>query len=213
MIVCGDMIHQAGDKKAIEAYLEQAKKLDAAIKLYHVAGNHDVGAEFTAESIKLYENYFGRLYYSFEHENSLFIVLESTSLKDAGDKLAAWSIEQTEWLKRTLSDSDQKNYVHKFVFLHHPLVLNDMNEAEEYFNFPFSMRNELIELFKAHHVDIVFSGHLHQNKIVKLENIELVVTGSCGKALGDSSLGYCVVNVSGDRIQHSYHELPDQSMK
>jgi predicted MPP superfamily phosphohydrolase len=207
VIVCGDMTNNPGNKEEIAAYWENAAKLSAGIKLYNVPGNHDLQSEPTLESIELYKKNFGKPYYSFEHKNSLFIVLESSSMKNPTEKTTPLVIEQMRWLKKILSDSDKMNYANKFVFMHHPVILKDINEKEEYFNLPVAVRNELLELFEAHNVKIVFSGHLHQDRVVKLKNVELVITGSCGKALADSSLGFRIVHVMGNNTQHSYYKF------
>src|SRR5512132_1044040 len=47
VIICGDLVNKPGDVPQIQEYLRISAKLDPAIKLYHVAGNHDVGNEPT----------------------------------------------------------------------------------------------------------------------------------------------------------------------
>ena len=48
---------------------------------------------------------------------------------------------------------------------------------------------------------------------IKLKNIELIVNGSCGKVLGNSDLGFRIVKVSGNNIEHVFYKLPDQTLK
>jgi 3',5'-cyclic AMP phosphodiesterase CpdA len=43
VIVCGDLVNKPGDRAQIEEYRRISAKLDKSIRLYHVAGNHDVG--------------------------------------------------------------------------------------------------------------------------------------------------------------------------
>jgi len=213
VVVCGDMTNNPGNKEEIAAYLENAAKLSGGIKLYNVPGNHDVQSVPTLESMERYKKNFGKLYYSFEHKNSLFIVLESSSMKNPTEETAPLVSEQMRWLEQTLIDSEKKGYTHKFVFLHHPIILKDIDEQEEYFNLPVAVRNELLVLFQAHNVKFVFSGHLHQDRVVKFKNVELVINGSCGIALADSSRGIRIVRVKGDDIQHYYSILSDQNLK
>lgn len=213
VIVCGDMTNVSGDEKEIKAYWEIANQLSPGIKLYHVAGNHDLHPDMKKEDVQLYKKNYGQLYYSFEHKNNLFIVFESTSLKSPSKETEQWRQEQFKWLKQTLVDSDKKDYANKFVFLHHPLILEKESEKEMYFNLPVPVRNKLLKLFRTHGVRIAFSGHLHQDRVVKLDDIELVTTGSCGKALGESDLGFRIVNVDGDKVEHNYVVLPDQSLR
>jgi len=213
VVVCGDMTNKYGDEKEIAAYFETAKKLSPSIKLFHVAGNHDLPHDLKTASVELYEKSFGTPYYSFEHKKSLFIVLDSGLLKESNEEVKPLASEQMKWLKQLLADSDKKQFEHKFVFLHHPVILEKMDEPEEYFNLSVAMRNELLGLFNSHKVEFVFSGHLHQNRAVQAGNVELVVTASCGKALGDSDLGFRIVKVSPQTVEHSFYKLPDQSKR
>lgn len=213
VIVCGDMTNDSRNEKEISAYFETAKELSPGIRLFHVPGNHDLLPEPSLASLELYKKHFGKPYYSFEHKKSLFIVLESSSFKSTATAATPLVAEQMRWLRQTLIDSDKKQFDHKFVFLHHPFVLEKINEEEEYFNLPVALRNELLEIFVSHNVEIVFSGHLHQNRAIKIENIELVVNGSCGKALADSDLGFRIVKVSAQGVEHSFYKLSDQSLR
>src|ERR687887_66669 len=43
VIVCGDLVNKPGDLPQIEEYRRISARLDKSIRLYHVAGNHDVG--------------------------------------------------------------------------------------------------------------------------------------------------------------------------
>src|SRR2546430_9543929 len=42
VVICGDLINQAGNAAQSAEFLRIAAKLDPATKLYNVAGNHDV---------------------------------------------------------------------------------------------------------------------------------------------------------------------------
>ncbi|MBT4625889.1 MAG: hypothetical protein HOC63_04290, partial [Rhodospirillales bacterium] len=81
---------------------------------YHlVPGNHDIGEKIhpalpriddqvsiTKRAIGQYEQHFGRQRYSFEHEDCLFLVINSM-LHNSGLEEEQ---EQWDWLKQTLSD-------------------------------------------------------------------------------------------------------------
>src|SRR5438309_11754983 len=40
VVICGDLINEAGNKAQVDEFHRVAGKLDPAIKLYNVAGNH-----------------------------------------------------------------------------------------------------------------------------------------------------------------------------
>jgi 3',5'-cyclic AMP phosphodiesterase CpdA len=220
-VVCGDLINRNGDAKAVDlaadermaqAYLRVARTVDPGIRLYNVAGNHDVCNQPTPETLEWYQERFGKLWYSFTHAGCLFIVLESDVLAHP-DSAPEMAQRQMAWLRETLDEAARQKYRHKMVFMHHPLCLKQADEPDGYFNVPLTVRRDLLKLFHEHHVRAVFSGHYHRNALVKDGELELITTSSSGKALGDDPLGMRIVKVHGDRIEHAYHgfeQLPDR---
>src|SRR5258708_13522390 len=78
VVVCGDLVNQAGNAAQIAEYHRIAAKLDRSIALHNVAGNHDVGNEPTPESLAAYRKQFGPDYYSFRHGDFVGILLNSS---------------------------------------------------------------------------------------------------------------------------------------
>ena len=83
--------------------------------VYIAAGNHDIGAEFV--------NRFGDYYFSFEHNNDLFIVLTPG--------LDSWNISgsQLEFLTNTL-DSNYTIVNNIFIFMHELIWWSPSNEYQ-----------------------------------------------------------------------------------
>jgi hypothetical protein len=109
------------------------------------------------------------------------------------------------WIKKTLLSDEVKKARHKIVFMHHPMCLKKTDEPHKYFNLPTKPRAELLKLFSQAGVRAVFSGHYHGNLYVKAGDIELVTTSSTGKALRKDPLGFRIVKVYPDRIEHKYY--------
>ena len=65
VVITGDLINKAGDAAMTAEYKRITAKLDPKIKLFNVAGNHDVGNQPTKESLAQYRERFGPDYYSF----------------------------------------------------------------------------------------------------------------------------------------------------
>jgi len=209
VVVCGDLVQHAGGQEKTEpaedvAYLKIAAGLDRKIPLYNVAGNHDVGNKPTIATYLWYTERFGKLWYSFNYKKCLFIVLESNILRDsAGSPQSAE--EQMAWLTRTLSQADSQPFNHRIVFMHHPMCLESIDEDDQYFTMPRQRRAELLKLFHTHKVAAVFSGHYHRNAYVKDGVLELVTTSSTGKPLGKDPVGFRIVKVQPNRIDHTYY--------
>jgi 3',5'-cyclic AMP phosphodiesterase CpdA len=134
---------------------------------YLVPGNHDIGEKLhpalpkindnvsiTKLAIKQYEQHFGQQYYSFEHEDCLFLVINSmlhnSNLEDER--------EQWDWLEKTLDDNIGKRV---FVFAHYPIYLSARDEPGFYDNIDEPARSRLIELLEHHKVEGYYAGHVH----------------------------------------------------
>src|SRR5439155_11109305 len=52
VVICGDLINQAGNAAQAAEFLRIAARLDPAIALYNVAGNHDVGNQPTPATLR-----------------------------------------------------------------------------------------------------------------------------------------------------------------
>ena len=116
----------------------------APIPFLAVPGNHDIYGGNKKPDAKLESEFverWGALYQAFEHENALFVTLNS----DSTGAMNAIDAAQLTWLEKTLAASRAQ---HKFIFLHRP---------------PFLMRNadRLHALFGEYGVSHVFYGHHH----------------------------------------------------
>src|SRR5438445_8644373 len=102
VVICGDLVNQAGnDAQALE-FLRIAAKLDPAIKLYNVAGNHDVGNQPSPASLAAYRKSFGPDYYSF-HSGDLAGFVLNSSLIAAPENARDEAERQEAWLKAELA--------------------------------------------------------------------------------------------------------------
>lgn len=157
-----------------------------SIPLYLVIGNHDGEAGWDSLNTRNYrqtyfpKQTFDKNYYSFEQNNSLFIILDPysyTSIKPNSDGWG-WTLGKTQydWLKVTLEKSTAS---HKFVFIHQ-LVGGDNqgrggiefsrlyewggNNKDGSYGFDtkrIGWDKPIHQLLVDNGVDIVFKGHDH----------------------------------------------------
>jgi len=155
--------------------------------VYLLPGNHDTTNQI-AENV--YIERYGKLYYSFDHKGSHFVLLDSDKCGSVNNITG----EQLEWLKTDLEQ--RKNADHIFVFLHKPLseMKSNWNDVAH-------------PILAEYGVDTVFAGHDHQyRKIGTLDGVRYVVTGGAGAPLyGPELLGgfyhYAHVTVRGPEIK------------
>jgi hypothetical protein len=214
VVVCGDLINQAGNSAQTAEYHRIAGKLDPAIKLYNVAGNHDVGNQPTTSSLADYRERFGADYYKFRSGDLEGFVLNS-SLIAAPEHAQAEAGRQEEWLKGELSKARAEGVRYRVIFQHHPWFLESADEPDQYFNIPKITRTRYLRLFHESGVTHVFAGHYHRNAYGRDGSLEMITSGPVGKFLGNDPSGLRVVIWSHAGIDHKYygfgsvpHEVP-----
>jgi 3',5'-cyclic AMP phosphodiesterase CpdA len=170
----GDKISGSRDgetvRKKHEEFFGVIKELK--IPVHYTVGNHEITGVKGNE--KTHEELFGPLYYSFTHNNCLFLVLNTESVGREGTV----SGEQMTWLKDELEKRKKSKYI--FVFLHRPLF-SVLNRHKSYMHFKSEEhRNELAELFMEHNVSAVFAGHEHLYHSGRHDGLLQVVSGGGG---------------------------------
>jgi len=206
VIVTGDLVNRAGDGAQIAEYLRIVGKLDPAIRLYNVAGNHDVENKPTPASLKAYTDRFGPDRYTFRHGDLVGVVI-NTCLIAAPEGAPAEARAQDEWIEAELAKAHGSGARHVVVFLHHPLFTGDPDEADKYDNLPLARRTRLLGLFREAGVRYVFAGHFHANAVVEGAGLQMVTTGPIGMPLRGAKSGMRVGIVGETGIEHRYYEL------
>lgn len=208
VVITGDLVHRPGDAAQIAEYRRIVAKIDPAIPVYNIAGNHDVENVPTPESLAAYTKIFGADRYTFRHGGLVGLVLNSSVIHSPG-KAAAQLAEQDIWLRAELTKAKAENARHIVVFQHHPWFIKTAAEPDQYFNIPLARRTAHLALFREFGVRYLFCGHYHRNAEARDGELENITSGPVGKPLGGAKSGIRVAIVRDDRIEHRYHELGD----
>ncbi len=189
----GDLVFD-GEKEKYRIFYNMIKNEKTPFLV--AIGNHDI-RENGAEN---YFDIFGKFYYSFDYGNSLFIVLD-----DANEERI--DAVQMKWLEEQL----QKDYQHKFVFLHVP-PFDPRSENHH------SLKNrenakQFMDLMEKYKVDIVFASHIHAFFDEIRNDINYVITGGAGSELWGIDPDhyfnhYIKVEVNGDKINKEVIRFP-----
>ena len=206
VVICGDLINKAGDKKQTEEYFRITSKIDRSIPVHAVAGNHDVGNEPTSDSIKAFKSRFGPNYYSFRHGRVYGIVLDSSVISAPG-KVQTEADAQEAWLKAELVRARESGARHVVVFQHHSWFLEKADEPSQYFNVPLEARRRYLDLLKSSGVRYVFAGHYHRNAYARDGELEMITSGPVGRPLGADPSGLRIVTVKDDALEHAYYGM------
>lgn len=211
VVITGDLVNKAGDAAQIGEFKRIAAKIDSAIPVYKVAGNHDIENNPTPKSVAAYTNQFGPDHYEFRYGDFIGIVLDST-LIHSPEKVHDLYSQQESWLESELEKAHKGGARHIVVFQHHSWFLNSADEPDQYFNLPSARRAKYLGLLHKFGVKYAFCGHYHRNKIARDGELEVVTTGAVGKPLaGESGMRIVIVRDSG--IEHQFYglgEIPNQ---
>lgn len=204
VVVCGDLTDRTGDEAEITAYKQALKKLDPAIPVYNVPGNHDVGNLPTPATLAGYRAAYGPDYYTFHYGQVQGIVLNS-NLISSPDQARDEAAKQEDWLRNTLSHARPHQQI--LVFQHVPYFLKNADEKDQYFNIPSAIRKKYLDLLSANHVHLIFAGHYHRLAGGSDGSITEVVTGAVGMPLGESSSGFRLVQLGPSGMKTEWYCL------
>ena len=173
---------------------------DEKTPILTAVGNHDI----EVDGGKNYLSTFGDFYYSFSYGNSLFIVAGDASI----DMVSA---EQVSWLETQL----QKDYLHKFVFMHIPFYDPRQNINHDLVVFPSGdvkalLASALMEKYKP---DIVFFGHIHAYYDWTVNGVRYITTGGAGGSpVGNDPQhnfhNYIRVDIDTDKVEAQAIKIP-----
>ncbi|MCK4635795.1 MAG: metallophosphoesterase [Candidatus Moranbacteria bacterium] len=205
VIFSGDLITQGSPDRTKVANLKKLIRKYYS-KFYITFGKHDI--ECGVQCVDIWEDVFfnkkhvagekRKLYYSFDYENTHFVLLSSDyPIKHSVDDV------QLKWLNDDLKKNDKSNII---VVVHVPSVTFFKESAKECHDMSCNetQRVKLINFLKKHKVDLVISGHEHvfDHKIV--DGIDFVIAGGVGKSkrYKDSMWkdSFLQITVSGNRI-------------
>lgn len=163
IIHTGDAVNKGGSRSQWERFL---KITGQARKLHLAPGNHDLRR---AGGLQQYSHFFPKTYYSFEENDTLFLIL-NTEMPDQEGRIAG---EQLEWLEKELD----KPGGYKFVFLHEPLFPLVRFRG---FDRHRTQRDRLHNLFRDKGVTLVVAGHDHFYSRTVRDGITYVIAPGLG---------------------------------
>lgn len=202
VVITGDLINDTGNAAQAAEYKRIAAKLNPAIKLYSVPGNHDVGNEPTKESLSRYRERFGPDYYTFRSGGIEGIVLNS-NLEKGAQNVPEDAAKMEAWLKTQLAQAHGQ----AIVFQHIPFFLKEANEEDQYFNIPKETRARYLGILHQYGVKQVFAGHLHHNSEGKDGDLEMFTTGPVGMPLDGGKSGMRLVVVKDGGVVQKFYDL------
>lgn len=209
VLMTGDMTNTSKQKDQIACYQMIMQKMDKAIPVYTLPGNHDIGGDYSNDRVQAYKDNYGEDHFSFRYEDCCFIGINSPIIKNSNVELEN---AQYKWLNEELVKANSDKCRLKFIVSHYPFFLASYLEAEDSKNLSQESRDKYWPLFKRQGVCCVMAGHLHYTKFAKYNNIEMVTMGAVGKPLGSGVSGGAVWKVTKEG-KYSYKYLSVDEFK
>lgn len=210
-------------ERAISLYdLYETTEQDLGMKVYHTIGNHDVVGIYPQSGVvptdplygkKLFQDRFGKLYYSFDHKGHHFVVLDSIGVTSDRAYEGRVDAGQRQWLASDLSALPKGTPV--IVSVHIPLVTAFSSYVplpatpELHHGMSVANADEVIRLFEGHNVLGVLQGHTHINERVDWHGVPYITSGAVsgnwwqGTRMGTPE-GFTVVNVADGKLTTRY---------
>ncbi len=201
--------------------LFEATVKNLKMPLYYTMGNHEVFGLYEKSGIspdnkeygkKMYENRLAKRYYSFDHKNWHFIMLDGIGFTEDRHYYGIVDSVQVEWLKEDLEKVGNDKPV--VVSTHIPLLSVgaqiSLGPTEPFAKSTvINNANEIREILEQYNVKLVLQGHLHFLEDVYYNGIHYVTGGAVssgwwkGQRLGMEE-GFLKIDVSGEDFNWEY---------
>lgn len=209
VLIGGDLIDDPNSDDQTEEFLSITAGVDPDVTVRLVPGNHDIAPDSlipTPNSIARYRERFGPDWYSFVHDRTLFVVMNTTVIDHPELVEDEW-VSQREFLEGELSATSRRSVDHVVLVGHHPLFLNTPDEPDFYWNLPIDRRVHILGLAQRAGVRFGFAGHWHRNHIAVANGFTQVISGPVGYPLGSDPSGIRTVDVGARNLAHRYIPL------
>lgn len=204
VVITGDFVHDENADDQINEFKRITAKINPEIPVYYSPGNHDVGRVPNKQSLKEYKKNYGKDRFAFDYKGSRYIGFNTSLIKG---KLVKEEAKQFKWLHKQIQNGDNANHV--LVFCHYPFYIKNIDEPTAYANIDLEYRKKYLDLFAEYGVDVVFTGHHHNNILNSYKGIDLVTTSAVGKPLGKAASGMRLIKVYENKIEHKYFGLDE----
>ena len=224
-------VNKVSKDRAVQLYdLYGKAEQDLGLKVHHTIGNHDVFAVDIANTVSLgdpmygkriYEERFGRTYYSFDHKGCHFFVLDSVDVRPDRTYQGRVDANQLKWLAGELGGLPAGAPV--IVIVHYPVVTafaqyEDATASPDPRHFLALINSrDVLDVLYGHNVLGVLQGHTHVNEQVLWRGIPFLTCGAVsgnwwqGTRMGTPE-GYTVVEVANGKLTTRYETYGFQSV-
>jgi len=194
-------------------------------ELYGLYGQSGASREHRDFNTGMYTRELGNPYYSFDHENWHFIVLNSIQPSPEGKYMGIIDSTQLEWIKKDIQNISKETPI--ALSTHIPLVTT-FHQLKYGAMTPPSPTlvvinsKALLNLFEGYNLKLVLQGHLHYIEEITVNGVHFItggaVSGRWWKGKNDfSEEGFVLLHLDGENISWKYvdygwHVPPEETI-
>lgn len=204
---------------AYQLYIETSKAINAPV--HNSMGNHDIYGIYEASNAdknhpdygeKMFENNYGKSYYSFNHNGWKFMVLNSIEDTHKGKYIGLIDDPQIEWIKKELMETDAATPIvlttHiPFITIHrqrHSYSTRANDSTLVVYN-----SKDVLDMFNDHNLKLVLQGHLHIVEDLYIDGVRYLTGGAICGSWWDGSYfgieeGFMMIHIKGDDFAWEY---------
>ncbi len=168
----GDLVYDAmrGNQGKCESLFDLYTNMSAGFQMpvHNCIGNHDLFGiyEESPESEShpdykygMWERYFGKTYYSFDHKGWHFITLNSLDVTEDKKYARIFHEEQLQWLKKDLESVEKTTPI--VITTHIPMICTYTHLNGGGGNRTVDNAFEVFKILEHHNLKLVLQGHIH----------------------------------------------------
>lgn len=217
----GDLVYDAmrGNQARSDTLFSLYKNMSAGFNMpvYNCIGNHDLFAIY-AESPEtsdhpdykygMFERYFGKTYYSFDHKGWHFVVLNSLDVTENKRYTGVFSEEELKWLKDDLAKVDTTTPL--VLTTHLPMLTARAQVKGSEGRGNVSNSAEIFEMLEDYKKVLILQGHIHWKEYGVINDRIHYITGGSIAGNGwkgrrhNTKEGFVQVHVVGDDFTWEY---------
>ena len=194
VVFTGDQVNRCNDSEQWDAFARVISKIDPAIKVFHIPGNHDVIISDGDVDTTPFTDRYGEDRFIHVDRGVRLAGINSNLIKYNDPREA----EQIGWMKDVLTKDTPEEV--SIIFSHHPFFLKNIDEEDGYFQIQKDKRQEYFNICTELDVNALYAGHLHNDSEGAYEGIPVSTTTSVAFQIGPAQPSIRVITVSDGEV-------------
>ena len=194
VVFTGDQVNRCNDSEQWDAFARVISKIDPAIKVFHIPGNHDVIISDGDVDTTPFTDRYGEDRFIHVDRGVRLAGINSNLIKYNDPREA----EQIGWMKDVLTKDTPEEV--SIIFSHHPFFLKNIEEEDGYFQIQKDKRQEYFNICTELDVNALYAGHLHNDSEGSYEGIPVSTTTSVAFQIGPAQPSIRVITVSDGEV-------------